>query len=515
MEVTQTAVLQLSAISKRFGAVQANDGISLELYAGEMLALLGENGAGKSTLMAILFGHYMADSGTIHVHGQRLPAGNPRAALNAGIGMVHQHFALAEQLSVLDNVLLGTEPLWRLYSRRGAARQRLQQVAQRFGLHADADARVADLSVGERQRVEILKALYRGASILILDEPTAVLTPQESQALMSTLRQMMTQGLSILLISHKLDEVLQVSQRLAVLRQGRLVAQMPTASSSPAQIVAAMVGHSIQTASHQPGRRTADTAYPVCRLQQIYAVSGREHLRDACLDLYAGEIVAVAGVSGNGQQALADLLSGLLTPRQGRAELLGAPLAPSPASLVAQGVARIPEDRHGLAVVGDLRLWENLIAEALHQPDSGLCCWGLIRRQAALRQAERLAQQMDLRGAGLHSPTRHLSGGNLQKLVLGRALSGGLRPPRLILAHQPSWGLDVGAVAQVQQLLRSARDNGAAVLLISADLDEVRLLGDRIAVIHAGRLSPARSAASWTRHSLGLAMAGGNSAGRP
>ncbi|WCM90213.1 ABC transporter ATP-binding protein [Acidovorax sp. NCPPB 3576] len=513
-------VLRLRGITKRFGPLVANDGIDLTLARGEVLALLGENGAGKSTLMSILFGHYRADAGHIEVFGQPLPPGQPRASLAAGIGMVHQHFTLADNLSVLDNVMLGSEPLWQPFSRRAAARARLLDVSARFGLPVAPDARVGRLSVGERQRVEILKALYRGARILILDEPTAVLTPQESEALFHTLAQMVAQGLSIVFISHKLGEVLRVSHRIAVLRQGRLVAEAPARGTTQGQLAQWMVGHAVEMAARRPARAVGA---PVCTLDdvrtQASARSAHDALRGVSLTLHAGEIVAIAGVSGNGQVALADVLCGVRKPTGGTATLLGAPLAARPTRLVAQGVARIPEDRHAVGVVGDLPVWENAVSERLSSRwfSRGAFAGFWIRRGVARQHARRVAETFDVRGGGLDAPARSLSGGNMQKLILGRALlppGDGTQPaPRLIVAHQPTWGLDIGAVTFVQRQLVAARDAGAAVLLISDDLDEVLALGDRVAVMHAGRLSDARPAEGWTREAIGLAMAGADPGG--
>ncbi len=496
-------VLRLDRITKRFGSLVANDAISLDLNAGEVLALLGENGAGKSTLVSILFGHYTADEGSIEVFGAPLPAGDPRASLAAGIGMVHQHSTLADNLTVLDNVMLGSEPLWQPFTRRAAARAKLADVSQRFGLAVQPDALVAALSVGERQRVEILKALYRGARILILDEPTAVLTPQEAEALFTTLGQMVGQGLSIIFISHKLAEVLRVSQRVAVLRAGKLVALAQTRDTSQGQLAHWMVGQPVVPPQRRPSRQAGDA---VCVLKDVYAGADRDRLESVSLVLRSGEITAIAGVSGNGQLALAELLCGVRRANSGTITLNGLPMRADPAWLVRQGVARIPEDRHGVGLVGDLPMWENAVSERLRQ-EFTRGPW--IRRQAAREHAGRIAQAFDVRGAGPDSPARALSGGNMQKLILGRALlaSGG-GVPRLIVAHQPTWGLDVGAVAYVQQELVAARDAGAAVLLVSDDLDEVIALGDQVAVMHGGRLTPARAAEQWNRETLGLAMAG-------
>lgn len=502
-------VLRLRNISKRFGDLLANDAISLTLDRGEVLALLGENGAGKSTLMSILFGHYVADSGDIEVFGQPLPPGNPRIALDAGIGMVHQHFTLADNLNVLDNVMLGSESLWRPFSNRGSARAKLLEVAGRFGLPVDPDARIGTLSVGERQRVEILKALYRGARILILDEPTAVLTPQESESLFATLGQMVAQGLSIIFISHKLAEVLRVSNRVAVLRGGKLVAEAATGDVTQAQLAQWMVGHGVDAAERRP-TRARGTA--VCTLDRVSTASAghgsREYLREVSLKLNSGEIVAIAGVSGNGQAALANLLCGTLGAERGTVTLHREALPANPARLVQLGVARVPEDRHATGVVGDLPVWENALSERLSTPAFSRLGW--IRGARARAHAQVIVERFDVRGGGLNTAARSLSGGNMQKLILGRALTppAGAAPARLIVAHQPTWGLDIGAVAFVQQQLIAARDAGAAVLVISDDLDEVMALGDRIAVMHAGALTAALPADDWSRESIGLAMAG-------
>ena len=509
-------MLRLTGITKRFGALVANDDISLTLAPGEVLALLGENGAGKSTLVSILFGHYVADAGSIEVFGQPLPPGQPKAALAAGIGMVHQHFTLADNLSVLDNVMLGTEPLWRPVSRRGEARTRLLKAAADFGLEVNPDARIGDLSVGERQRVEILKALYRGARILILDEPTAVLTPQESESLFATLAQMVAQGLSVIFISHKLDEVLRVSHRVAVLRAGRLVAQMPSAGATPAQLAEAMVGQRVV----KPVRDKSITAHAeeesvrshdgVCELREAtIRGDGAWPLLDRVnLDVQRGEVLAIAGVAGNGQAALAEVLCGQRSLDAGQVLLQGAPLPRSPRAVVQAGVARIPEDRHAVGVVGDLALWENAVLERYTEPAFARA--GFVRRAAARAHAQGLVTRFDVRGTeagGLDTVTRQLSGGNMQKLILGRALGGGT--PALVLANQPTWGLDVRAVAYVHQQLLDACAAGAAVLLISEDLDEILALADRIAIMHHGRLTPAEPTEHWTLARIGLAMAGG------
>jgi simple sugar transport system ATP-binding protein len=376
---------------------------------------------------------------------------------------------------------------------------------------------VGQLTVGERQRVEILKALVRGARILILDEPTAVLTPQESESLFATLAQMVAEGLSIIFISHKLAEVKRVSHRIAVLRAGRLVAQARAADVTAAQLANWMVGHEVAAPVRAAAAAVGEA---VCMLEAVStARRGRDRLVQASLTLHAGEIVAVAGVSGNGQEALAGVLCATHAVTGGRLTYLGEPMPASPAALVHKGVARIPEDRQGIGLVGDLPLWENAVSERLASAAFSRRVLGLrwVRRRAARMQAERIVARFDVRGGGLDAPVRALSGGNMQKLILGRALMAGEAGaaaraaavrPRLIVAHQPTWGLDVGAVAAVQQQLIAARDAGAAVLVISDDLDEVVALGDRVAVMHDGHLSEALPSAQWTRETLGLAMAG-------
>ena len=508
-------VLRLHAITKRFGGLVANDAVSLDLARGEVLALLGENGAGKSTLVSILFGHYVADSGSIEAFGQPLPPGNPKAALAAGIGMVHQHFTLADNLSVLDNVMLGTEPLWWPFSKRAAARARLLGAATRFGLQVNPDASIKELSVGERQRVEILKALVRGAKILILDEPTAVLTPVEAESLFDTLQQLIRQGLSVIFISHKLDEVLRVSHRIAVLRGGKLVATLAAAGSSKAELAELMVGRKVDA----PTRVERAKGELTLRLRDVCvagAGASAPRLDRVNLELRAGEIVAIAGVAGNGQQALAELLFGLQTAEGGQIEVRGQALPARPRDWVRAGVARIPEDRHAVGVVGELPLWENAVLERFDTPAFSRA--GVLRRVAAQAHARRLVERFDVRGTqseGVATPTRALSGGNMQKLILGRALMGDPQasaPPVLIVADQPTWGLDIGAVAYVHQQLLDACAQGAAVLLISEDLDEIFAIADRMAVIHQGRLTEALATAQWTMPQIGLAMAGGETA---
>ena len=497
-----TPVLRLDGITKRFGPLVANDSISLELGGGEVLALLGENGAGKTTLMNILFGHYVADAGRIEAFGQHLPEGSPAAAIAAGIGMVHQHFTLADNLTVLDNVMLGTESLWAPRQRRAEARARLTALERDFGLAVDPDATVGSLAVGQQQRVEILKALYRDAKILILDEPTAVLTPQETDRLFDTLRRMVARGLSVIFISHKLNEVMAIADRIAVLRQGAVVAGFDKEATSREELAAAMVGRTLA----EPKRTPLDPGRPVLEIQAA-GVSGRhggQRLESVDLTAREHEIVGIAGVSGNGQSALADLIGGLVVPDTGSLRMLGEPVRHAgPAAMVERGVGRVPEDRHATGVVGDMTVRENLILEDYgRRPFSR---FGLLGFSAIAAWTDRLIASFDIRCSSSAVPVRSLSGGNMQKLILARVLA---REPKLILANQPTRGLDVGAIAYVHEKLFEARARGAGIVLISEDLEELLALSDRIAVIYQGRLSEPEPVENVTLTGLGLSMSG-------
>ncbi|MCB2115159.1 MAG: ABC transporter ATP-binding protein [Rhodobacteraceae bacterium] len=495
-------VLRLDGITKRFGPLVANDGISFELRKGEVIALLGENGAGKTTLMNILFGHYTAEGGTVEVFGRALPPGHPRAALDAGVGMVHQHFTLADNMTVLENILLGTRPLLSPRLGAGAARAKVAKLSRDFGLAVDPDARVGNLSVGERQRVEILKALYRDARILILDEPTAVLTPQESAALFGTLRKAVAQGLSVIFISHKLGEVMEISSRVLVLRHGKLAGEVATAKTDRHRLAEMMVGAEIaapRLSDRAPGPALLTLSnVDTPRRGSVPGLSGVN------LTLRAGQITGLAGVSGNGQAALAALIGGLERPVHGGMELHGeVPGDWSPRAALAAGIARIPEDRHKTGTVSDFSLTENAILESYDEAPYSRKGW--MDWRAAEGFARKIIETYDVRCPGPSARIRLLSGGNMQKLILGRVLEAG---PKIILANQPVRGLDIGAVTFVQNRLIAARDEGAAVLLISEDLDEVMALSDVIHVIYEGRLSPAFPRGTMTPAGLGQWMAG-------
>ena len=493
-------LLELAHITKRFGEIVANDDVDLTLRAGEVLALLGENGAGKTTLMSILFGHYVADRGEVRVDGETLPPGSPKAALTAGVGMVHQHFTLAGNLSVLDNITLGTEPLLALRQKRREARARIEILIADTGLDVPLDLPVSSLSIGEQQRVELLKALYRDARVLILDEPTAVLTPQQAERLFVTLRRLAAEGLGIVFISHKLDEVMALSSRVAVLRHGRKVFEAGIEEVDKAALARAMVDREVAP----PVKRAKEAGEVVLELAGVSVISEREALDDVDLTLRAGRVLGIAGVSGNGQRSLAGLVGGMLLPDEGRISLRGGAWpGADPKRLVREGVGRVPEDRHAQGVVGDMAAWENLALEGYDHP----ACrdFGLLRVGAFRRRAETLMRRYDVRGGGIDTPARLLSGGNMQKLILARVLE---PQPGLILAAQPTRGLDVGAVAEVHRHLLAARERGAAILLISEDLDEILALSDEIAVIYRGRVSAPVERESVELGRIGLMMAG-------
>jgi general nucleoside transport system ATP-binding protein len=493
-------VLRLSGITKRFGPLLANDDISLELQRGEILGLLGENGAGKTTLMNILFGHYVADAGTIEVAGLVLPPGQPAAALAAGIGMVHQHFTLAENLTVLDNIVLGTESLWQLSSNSQKARARIRQLAEEFGLEVNPDAIVSALSVGERQRVEILKALYREARILALDEPTAVLTPQESTALFETLKRFVARGLSIIFISHKLGEILAACSRVSVLRGGRLVAERRVEGATRAELAELMIGRSIPQAKADV--QVAGEA--VLKLAGVNARRLSQSLSDISFYIRSGEIFGIAGVSGNGQSLLADLVSGVVGPVQGQMTLNGETVTRiNPRAMISRGVARIPEDRHAEGLISDMSITENVIAESYNS--ARFAAHGFINWKKARSFAEDIIAAYEVKCPSPEARVRLLSGGNMQKLILGRVMA---TNPCLVLANQPTRGLDVGAVNYVHEQLLAARKRGAAILLISEDIDELLSLSDRVAVMFRGQLSGASPRESVTIKDLGLMMAG-------
>jgi general nucleoside transport system ATP-binding protein len=492
----QTA-LRIKGITKRFGDLTANDGLSIDLKQGEILGLLGENGAGKTTLMNILFGHYVADEGSIEAFGELVPPGEPKAALRAGIGMVHQHFTLAENLTVRENIALATQPLWHLNTKNAEATKRIIALGKEFELNVNPDAPVSSLSVGERQRAEILKALYRNVRILILDEPTAVLTPQESSALFETLKRFVAKGLSIIFISHKLNEILAACNRVVVLRSGKKMAERDVKGATREELAELMVGRAISTPKSQP----LQPGKPVLHLENVGLKQG---LQDINLSICAHEIIGIAGVSGNGQSLLAGIVAGTLAPTSGAVSLNGALVDDaSPRFVIAQGVARIPEDRNAEGIVADMTVTENVIIERLRSRDFSKA--GFLNWPKAKDFARTIIDSYAVKCPGPDARAGMLSGGNMQKLILGRVMA---KMPKIILANQPTRGLDVGAVAYVHERLLEARTDGSGILLISEDLDELLSLSDSICVMYRGTLSTPMPRSQVTVQQLGLMMAG-------
>ena len=494
------ALLELKNITKRFPGVVANDGVSLEVYPGEVLALLGENGAGKSTLVSILYGLYRPDEGVILVEGRPVRIGSPMDALRLGIGLVPQHPTLVNRHTVAENLALGIgSPL--LPAQRIVPL--VERMAQGYGLQLDPRARVYQLSPGEKQRVEIVRALLRGAKVLILDEPTSVLTPQEAEALFRVMRELRAAGKSLVFISHKLEEVLSIADRCTVLRRGRVVGSLPKEEASKARLAELMVGRSV---SFERKRQAAQVGDVVLEVEQLEACSSRNlpALRGVSFALHRGEILGIAGVAGNGQSELVEVLAGLRSPEAGSVRLLGQPLPAHPARLFALGVAHIPEDRIQMGTVPSMSVTENLALRTFDRPP--LARGALLDPAAFLAQAEARVREYAIATPSLHTPSRLLSGGNIQKVILARELAG---KPQLILAVHPTYGLDIGATEQVHRVLLEKTQQGAAVLLVSEDLEELLSLCDRIGVLYRGWLKGPFAVGSLTREEIGLLMTGG------
>ncbi len=512
--------IALRGITKRFGPVWANQGIDLEITDGEVHALVGENGAGKSTLMKILAGLYLPDEGEILVRGRRRRIDGPRRAIGLGIGMVHQHFMLVGRFTVTENIILGAEPRRdRLLVDYRAAAARVRELCRQSGFDLDPGARVLDLSVGQQQRVEILKVLYRGADILVLDEPTAVLAPQEVRELLANLRALRDQGKTIIFIAHKLDEVLAVADRVTVLRRGRVVGTVAAADTTPERLAELMVGRHV-LAVRRRGERVQGEPCLVVRGLGVPGLGGRRALEDVSFSVRAGEIYGVAGVEGNGQAELVEALVGLRPAATGAISIGGqtvqAPARPgaprarfSVRRTRSLGVAYIPSDRHRQGLVLAMRAWENLILGRHRRKEyrRGPFFWS----RMILPLAQAAVREFDVRLASLRDPAGSLSGGNQQKLILARELGSG---PRVVVAAQPTRGLDVGATEFVENKLLEARAAGQAVLLVSADLDQLLALADRIGVLRAGRLVAEFTADASTREEIGQWMLGGGDRGR-
>jgi simple sugar transport system ATP-binding protein len=499
------AAVTMRGITKRFPGVVANDRVDFEARVGEVHALLGENGAGKSTLSNILTGLYHPDEGELSLFGEPVAFASPKDALDAGVGMVHQHFRLVEPFTVAENVVLGDhrDVGRRLLLDRRATERRVAELADRYGLGVDPRARVWQLSVGEQQRVEILKTLYRDARILILDEPTAVLTPQEADALFATLRAMAAEGRTVVFISHKLHEVTAVADRVTVLRGGRSVATVVTAEVTRHQLAALMVGRDVDV-----GRRRAAGAIgdPVLVVEGLGARGDRgvDALRDVSLTVRAGEVLGVAGVAGNGQRELAEAITGLRPLASGSVRVAGRELrGGDPREAIRAGVAHVPEDRLHTGVAPSLSISANVVLKSYKGAE--VSAGPFLRLRRIRDRALDLIRRYDVRAAGPSVPARLLSGGNLQKVVLAREFSG---RPTVLVAAAPTRGLDVGAIETVHGYLRDAAAAGVGVLLISEDLDEVLALADRIVVMYEGELVGEVDARSAGVDELGLLMAG-------
>ncbi|MEN9221419.1 MAG: ABC transporter ATP-binding protein [Thermostichus sp. BF3_bins_97] len=509
--------LQLQGITKRYPLVLANDHIDLDVRWGEILALMGENGAGKSTLMKIVYGLVSPDEGSIYVDGQPVRIQSPTDAIRLGIGMVHQHFMLVDPLTVVENVILGAEPGNRLQVDFRQARAQVAQVIAEMGFDLDPDARIEELPVGLQQRVEILKTIYRKARILILDEPTAVLTPQEATELFAFLRRFTQQGGAVIFISHKLKEVLQISDRITVIRDGKVVATVPTAETHTQELARLMVGREVNLTVEKdvdwPGAgESGAPATVLLDVQDVWVeIPGRKPaVAGVSFQVRSGEIVGIAGVEGNGQTELVEAITGLRSYR-GQIRYGSSALSPSARQVRHWGLSHIPEDRNVRGLVLDFSTRDNLILGDHHQkPYTG---WlGFFNEDSITQHAEKVVDTFDVRPRSISLTARRYSGGNAQKIIVGRELSCG---PRVLVAAQPTRGVDVGAIEAIHRRMVQARAQGMAVLLVSADLNEVISLADRILVLHEGRIAGELSPAEATEERLGLLMGGIPDASEP
>lgn len=496
-------LLVMRGITKRFPGVLANDRLDFDVEPGEVHTLFGENGAGKSTLMRILYGLYRLDEGQIELRGEPVTIGSPAAAIAHGIGMIHQHFMLVPTLTVAENVALGLRssrgPLTDL--RRVA--DRIRKLSVEYGLKVDPAAYVWQLSVGERQRVEIIKALYREVSLLVLDEPTAVLTPQEVRDLFAVLRRLVGGGMSLVFISHKVAEVLELSDRITVLRAGRKVGTVRAAGASASRLANMMVGHQIAQVSLASQSEPGAARLAVSDLR-VVGDRGAQTVRGLSLRVHSGEIVGIAGVSGNGQRELAEAVAGLRRPAGGRIEISGTDVTGKhPRAVRDAGLAYVPEERMRDGLIADFTVAENLML--LASGDRSFTRLGFLRGRAIRAHCQRLIEEFDIRTPGLDTPARNLSGGNLQKLVLARELSG---EPAVLLVAQPTRGIDLAASAYIHQRLVAQRAAGTGVLVISEDLDEVMAISDRICVIYEGSIIAEADPRVTSRETIGLMMAG-------
>jgi ABC-type uncharacterized transport system ATPase subunit len=498
-------VLELREITKVFPGVRANDRVSLSLERGEIVALLGENGAGKSTLMNVVYGLLSPDGGEVLVDGTAVRIRTPRDAIGHGIGMVHQHFMLVEPLTVTENIVLGHEPARLGVIDFPTARAKVAEISARYGLKVDPDARVADLSVGMQQRVEILKALYQGARILILDEPTAVLTPQEVRELFSVVRSLVTEGLSVVLITHKLDEVMGIADRIVVMRDGGVVGETTPAQTDEVGLARMMVGRDVV---FRVERAAANPKETVLEVRELVVLDDRklEAVKGVSLSVRAGEVVGIAGVDGNGQRELVEAIVGLRKPRGGSIALRGRDIThATPHATIEAGVSHVPEDRHRRGLVLEFDLAENLVLG--DQSSAPYASAGIMHGRVIDETARKRVEDYDVRTPSIRVLAGALSGGNQQKLVLARELG---RDPDLLVAAQPTRGLDVGAIEFVHQRILAERDSGKAVLLVSMELEEVLSLSDRILVMYEGRIAAEFASGDADADRIGYFMTGGS-----
>lgn len=495
--------LEARNLTKRFPGVIANEDVSLQVRQGEILALLGENGAGKSTLVKMIYGLYSPDEGEIFIKGEQVRLKGPRDAIKRGVGMVHQHFQLVPVFTVAENVILGDEPHRSIFVNMKAARERVKQLAEDFGLQVDVDAKVEDLPVGTQQRVEILKALYRHADVLIMDEPTAVLTPQETDELLRVMRGFADNGVAVIFITHKLREVLAVADRIEVLRGGKVVGTTRPADTDAAGLAQMMVGRSVLLTVDKAEAKPQDIVLDVVDLSAENDI-GLPAVRDVSLQVRAGEIFGIAGVEGNGQRELVQALTGLRKCTAERVTVLGKDaLGKSPHQIHAMGVGHVPEDRETDGLVGPYSIADNMVLDRYDEPE--FARRGVRRRGAIDELATTLVAEYDVRTPSIQTTVQSLSGGNKQKVVIARELAA---DPSLLIASQPTRGVDVGSIEFIHSQIVAARDGGAAVLLVSAELDEVLGLADRIGVMYDGRIVAVLDSANADRAHIGRLMAG-------
>ena len=498
--------IEMLNITKRFPGIIANDNVTLRLKKGEIHALLGENGAGKSTLMSVLFGLYQPEEGEILKDGERVEIKDPNDANRLGIGMVHQHFKLVECFSVLDNIILGVEPNKMGFLKKAEARKKVNELSKRYGLAVDCDAIIEDITVGMQQRTEILKMLYRDNEILIFDEPTAVLTPQEITELMGIMKNLAKEGKSILFISHKLNEIMEVADRCTVLRKGRYIATVDIAKTTPEELSALMVGRNVSFHIEKDEAHAADTVLSVRDLCMTSKIHKKEVVKNVSFDVRRGEIVCIAGIDGNGQTELVHGLTGLEPIKSGTISLLGKDI--SHASIrkrSTSGMSHIPEDRHKHGLVLDYSLENNIVLQRYFEPQFTNKA-GFLNKKNIRAYAERLIDAYDIRsGEGAVTIARKMSGGNQQKAIIAREID---RDPELLIAVQPTRGLDVGAIEMVHKELVRQRDEGKAVLMVSLELDEVMDVPDRILVMYEGEIVGELDPKAVSVEELGLYMAG-------